>query len=340
MDTDYQPHFERSADIVRLLTKSSEIVSWIAQQSVDVSWIARSQREALVRLAHYSTRIEGNPLTLPEVEALADGKDIDVDQKSKQEVINYFAALRWIWKNAPSRIDQKSLLQLHKILTQGILNITEVGSYKSKPNAVFSGTKIIYKPPPPEAAPILTNALLRWINSSAGLLEHPVIVGAIAHHRLVSIHPFMDGNGRASRALETWLLYRRGFDTLHIFALDEFYDQDRSRYYHEIQQVRKNGDVLTSWLEYVAEGVLETLQKTQRRIQKVRAKHPEIKIRLNLKQERILQILAQSPAIRGGELAKVMTITRGHLSKLLQPLLKAGLISKQGSTKSATYKLV
>ena len=326
--------------MVRNLTETSSLKTWIEQQALDVSWIAPTQRDALVRLAHYSTRIEGNPLTLPEVAALAAGKDLAIEERAKREVLNYFAALRWIWRESPSQsIKEKDLLRLHKILTESILPKNEAGAYKAKPNVVFGGGRVIYKPPPPEAAPILTGALLDWLNSEESRKDHPVITAAIAHHRLVSIHPFSDGNGRAARALESWILCRRGFDTHHIFALDEFFDQDRQRYYREIQYVREKEDNLTSWLEYTSEAVLETLRKTQLRIQSLRAKKPATKITLSPTQERILQMLAQTPQIGGGNLARTLGITRSGLSKLLKPLLGAGLVVREGSTKAASYRL-
>lgn len=340
MDVSYCPIFERSARVVQYLTQASSLCAWIQEQSVDVSWISSTQRDALIRLAHYSTRIEGNPLTLPEVEALAMGKDLNIDEHAKQEVLNYFAALRWIWRKSPlQNIEEKDLLRLHKFLTQGLLSVSESGGYKTKPNAVFHGTRMIYKPPPPEAAPILTQGLLRWLNSAEVRIEHAVVVAAIVHHRLVSIHPFMDGNGRIARALESWILYRRGFDTHHIFALDEFFDVDRERYYKEIQKVRQQGDNLTSWLEYISEGILETLRKTQRRIQTLRAKASVSKFTLSRQQERVMRILGEVPRLGGGELARSLGMTRSYLSKLLQPLVKAGLIVKEGTTKASTYRL-
>lgn len=335
----YSPLFERSAVLVRNLTEATRLLSWIQQQLVDVSWIASTQRDALVRLAHFSTRIEGNPLTLPEVEALAAGKNVFVEERSKREVLNYFAALRWIGSSGGTKMTEAALLSLHRILTAGLLSKFEVGIYKTKPNAVFGNGRIVYKPPPPEAAPILTRSLLHWLNSSKTMEEHPVVTAAIAHHRLVSIHPFMDGNGRIARSLETWILVHRDFDTHHLFALDEFFDHDRNRYYREIQRVRDHGDVLTSWLEYVSEGILETLNRTQRRIQGLGKLKPATRIVLMPKQERLLQLLVHSPRLGGGELARSLSITRSHLSKILRPLLDAGLVHKDGSTKSAFYGL-
>jgi Fic family protein len=307
---------------------------------VDVSWIAPTQRDALVRLAHFSTRIEGNPLTLPEVEALAAGKDLGVEEHAKREVLNYFAALRWIWQKSPPReIEEMHLLHLHKLISQGLLTPAECGAYKTKPNAVYQGARVIYRPPPPKAVPVLIGALVAWLNSSQARAEHAVVVAAIAHHRLVSIHPFSDGNGRTSRALESWLLFRRGFDTHHIFAVDEFFDADRKRYYEAIQRVRDKGDDLTSWVDYVGEGTVETLRKTQRRIQSLRARTPFRKITLSQPQERLLQILGETSRIGGGDLARALGGTRSHLSKLLKPLLLAGLVVKEGSTKASTYRL-
>jgi Fic family protein len=338
--TPFRPSFERSALLVRHLTQASALRAWIQEQIVDVSWIAPTQRDALIRLAHFSTRIEGNPLTLPEVEALAAGRDLGVEERAKREVLNYFAALRWIWQKAPPRdIEERDLLHLHKLVTQGLLSSGECGAYKTKPNAVYEGTRVVYKPPPPEAAPALTRSLVAWLNSSEARAEHAVVVAAVAHHRLVSIHPFPDGNGRTSRAFESWLLFRRGFDTHHIFAVDEFFDADRRRYYEEIQNARNQGDDLTRWIEYVGEGIVETLRKTQRRIQALRARRPASRITLSQPQERVLQVLGENPRMGGGELARSLGMTRSHLSKLLKPLIAGGMVVKEGSTKASTYRL-
>ena len=82
---------------------------------------------------------------------------------------------------------------------------------------------------------------------------------AIVHHQFETIHPFADGNGRTGRMLSLWELYRRGFDSHHIFSIDEFYWEDRPRYYAAFERVRKESNDLSSWLEYSAEGLRMTL---------------------------------------------------------------------------------
>ena len=107
---------------------------------------------------------------------------------------------------------------------------------------------------------------LEWWNEKSDALS-PVLTSAILHHRFEAIHPFADGNGRTGRAIALWELYRRGFDYHHIFSVDEHYWEDRSRYYAALQAVRAQGEDLTSWLEYTAEGLALTLERVWRRIQ-------------------------------------------------------------------------
>ncbi len=340
MSIAYRPTFQRTARLVRWLAEASALRSWILSQTVDVSWLAPARREAMVRSAHFSTRIEGNPLTLPQVGALAEGRDVPAEARAKREILNYFAALRWIWRSSPPRrLGETSLLLLHRLLVRGVVPAPEAGAYKTRPNAVVQGSRVIYRPPPPEAAAILTRSLLRWMNSDECREEHPAVAAAVVHHRMVSIHPFMDGNGRTARALESWLLFRSDFDTHHIFALDEYFESDRGRYYEKIQDARRRDGDLTRWVEYVGEGIVETLRKTQRRIQSLQAGRPSgRRMVVSRPQERILQALSELPGIGGGELARTLGMTRSHLSKLIQPLIRGGLIHKEGSTKAARYR--
>ena len=67
----------------------------------------------------------------------------------------------------------------------------------------------------------------------------PILSSAIVHYQFETIHPFADGNGRTGRVLALWELYRRGFDSHHIFSVDEFYWEDRPRYYAALEEVQR-----------------------------------------------------------------------------------------------------
>lgn len=344
---EYRPAFSITPELLRLLTAAAELRVWIGQAAVDVAWLPALQRDTAQRLAHSSTSIEGNPLTLPEVEALARGEEIGAAAKAKHEVLNYLAAMRWIWGKRPGEtggnaggIVESDLLKLHKLLTQKTIADEQSGHYKPRPNRVVDHMgRTIYTPPGPKDARPLTRALLAWVNSAEAGRLSSVVVNAIAHHRLVSIHPFADGNGRTARALGVWLLYTRGYDTHHLFALDEFYQQDRRRYYDKIQQVRDLDDDLTGWLEYVAEGTVETLKMTRNRIASLQVAAKTPKIILTRRQEDFLRFMRDSGRVKSPDLEKAFGLTRSRVAQVIKPLVVAGLIAREGRTRATTYRM-
>ncbi len=337
----YRPKFEITSELMGLLTLATELKAWITQAVVDVPWLPALQRDTAARLAHSSTAIEGNPLALPEVEALARGESTGTPEKAAQEVKNYLAAMRWIWnKKAGASVTEKDLLQLHVLLTAKVMESAQVGRYKTKPNRVIDHNgRTIYTPPGPDCAKPLTQQLLSWISGAEAAKHHPVIVNGVAHHRLVSIHPFADGNGRIARALGVWLLYTRGFDTQHLFALDEFYEADRQRYYDKIQQARDLDDDLSFWLEYSAEGVVETLKKTRDRIVSLQVTAKAPKMRLTKRQEDVLRFLRDKGRAKAPDIEAAFGLTRSRVGQIVKPLVDAGLVIREGQTRATSYRL-
>lgn len=337
----YRPQVQISPDLLALLTQATDLKSWIARAVIDVPWLPALQRDTAARLAHSSTAIEGNPLGLPEVQALARGEATGAPQKAAQEVKNYLTAMRWIWsKKAGSGISEKDLLRLHALLTAKLLPPAQSGRYKTEPNRVIDHKgKTIYTPPGPEKARPLTGELLAWIDGPDAGKLHPVIVNGVAHHQLVSIHPFADGNGRIARALGVWLLYTRGFDTQHLFALDEFYESDRQRYYNKIQQARDLDGDLGFWIEYVAAGVCEALEKTRDRIMSHQVSATAPRMRLTRRQEEVLRLLRDKGRIKSPDIEAAFGLTRARVGQIVKPLVDVGLVVREGQTRATTYRL-
>ena len=152
------------------------------------------------------------------------------------------------------------------------------------------------------------------------------------------IHPFADGNGRAGRALALWELYRRGFDTHHIFSVDEYFWEDRPAYYGALDQVRRAGEDLTGWLEYSAQGVRLTLERVWARIQTIAPSETE-RIILRPKQERLMQLLGAHGSMAPSEIWDALDISRQGAMNLLNPLIDAGLVEKVGTKKTGRYRL-
>jgi Fic family protein len=194
-----------------------------------------------------------------------------------------------------------------------------------------------YVPPAPADVSGLMFELLDWWNKRSTSLS-PVLSSAILHYRFEAIHPFADGNGRTGRALALWELYRRGFDTHHIFSVDEFYWEDRPRYYAALEEVRHAGEDLTHWLEYCTEGLRQTLERVWLRVQTYNLKSPG-KLVLRPKQERLLQLLRDHGTMAPSELWSALGVSKQGTLDLLRPLIEAGVVEKIGNKKIGRYAL-
>jgi Fic family protein len=330
----YTPDFTITAALLSLVEQIAVLRERIQSAAIDVAWVPALQKDSRARNVHASTAIEGNPLSLDEVRAIDEGRELAAaGERSQREVRNYIAGLQHVERNAAKKtIRHEDIFALHRILAKAVMDQGQAGRYRSV--AVRVGQ---YVPPPAADVSGLMFELLGWWNERATDLS-PVLSSAILHYRFEAIHPFADGNGRTGRALAMWELYRRGFDSHHIFSIDEYYWEDRPSYYEALDAVRREGDDLTHWLEYCAAGVKQTLERVWQRIQTLQRELPG-KLLLRPKQELLLQLLQARGSMTPSEIWAELDVSRQGAMNLLNPLLEAGLIEKIGGKKTGRYTL-
>ena len=330
----YEPQFTITPTLLSLVEQVAVLRERIQGAAVELSWIPALQKDTRTRNGHASTAIEGNPLTLEQVRALEEGRELSaVDARPKREVLNYFAGLRYVEKHAKKRtIRHEDIFELHRLLADAVMDQGEAGRYRMI--AVRVGKH--FPPAAKDVSPRMFE-LLEWWNKKAAALS-PVLSSAILHYQFEWIHPFADGNGRTGRALALWELYRRGFDSHHIFSVDEYYWENRPAYYEALDGVRRAGNDLTGWLEYCAEGLHQTLERTWTRVQSYNVKS-QGKLVLRPRQEQLLKLLRDHGSLSPAELWDALAVSRQGAMDLLRPLMEAGLVEKVGSKKTGRYKL-
>ena len=330
----YEPQFTISPRLLSLVEGIAALRERILGAAVELSWIPALQKDTRTRNVHASTAIEGNPLTLEQVRALEEGRELAAsDVRSSREVLNYFAGLRFVEKHAMKKtIRHEELFELHRILANRVMDQGTAGSYRTI--SVKVGKHL---PPPAGDVSGLMFELLEWWTKKSVELS-PVLSSAILHYRFEDIHPFADGNGRTGRALALWELYRRGFDSHHIFSVDEYYWEDRPGYYAALNAVRVAGEDLSGWLEYCAEGIRQTLEHVWLRVQHYNVKSPE-KLVLRPKQEQLLKLLRDHGSMSPAEIWEALAVSKQGAMDLLRPLLEAGLVEKVGGKKTGRYSL-
>lgn len=329
----FNPRFNPTQHLLKVIEQAAELKARIQSAAIGVSWLPDMQREALARQTHGSTGIEGNPLTLPEIKTLAAGGNLPgAKPRAVQEILNYFEALRFIGKKSDiPTIKVLQILKLHTIIgRKNALDRGPVGAFRDY--KVFVGG---HTPPSPASVPYLTAELCDWLNGSGK--EWPALISsAILHYQFEHIHPFGDGNGRVGRALATWELYRKQFDTNHIFAVDEVFLEDRQAYYRALNRVQTQSGDISGWVEYSSETVLEALERTWKRIDSIRALTGNKAISLTKNRERLLGLLKEAPhGIQ--EIMSALKVTKPGAHFILKPLLDAGLVKRSGGHKTGKY---
>ena len=128
-------------------------------------------------------------------------------------------------------LTEEDVKEIHRLVLAGIADAT-AGRYRPV-QVRIGGSQFV--PPPPGEVPRRMKQLVAWLDVAEVPDLHPVFVAAKAHLELVTIHPFVDGNGRTARLLQNLLLVRRGFPPAVIRV------EERAEYYRALEQAQMGG---------------------------------------------------------------------------------------------------
>ncbi len=191
------------------------------------------------RSSYASNKIEGNPLSEKQVDEVIESDERKHFLKPEQEVRNYFLALNLLEEkaNKKEKFSKKLILDVQKLVEKGASK-EKIGLRGPMPPGVLfavydskSGNPD-YIPPEYSDIPALLDELVEYVNTTD---DHPLIVAAVVHYQLVTIHPFEDGNGRTARLLSGYIMDLNGYGFNGIGSLEEYFAYDIDEYYESIQ---------------------------------------------------------------------------------------------------------
>ncbi len=200
-----------------------------------------------VELTYTSNAIEGNTLTRQET-ALVVEKGLTVSGKSlieHLEAANHANALKTILTLARSRtsdLTRHDLLNIHTAILRGI-DDSHAGRYRTIPVRISGSMVVLHNP---AKVPGLMARFIGDLTTSD--ISHPVELAAEAHYQLVTIHPFVDGNGRTARLLMNLILMQHGYPPALIRK------RDRLRYIQSLEKAQLGGDK-ADYFKLIAEAV-------------------------------------------------------------------------------------
>ena len=347
----FNPKYKLTDKILQNLTAIAEAKGIIDRAKILPQQELRLRRQAIIRMTHHSTEIEGNKLNMKQVEALYAKKKIDAPDRDIHEVKNYLNALKYIEKVVAEKkpITEKVILKIHKLVTYKTLAPQFSGSYR--PGTIYvvrrrfgMPQETLYTGPDAKKVPQLMKDFVVWLKKSEEKEINPVIVAAIAHLEIAAIHPFNDGNGRTARALATLLLYQRGYDFRRLFALEDYYNTNRPAYYKAVN-VGKNYEErrtdLTSWLEYFVKGFKKEIDEVTTKILPLarNAARGDIQSQIYLTPEqlKIIDFLDQMGRMTAKDVEDVLSCPKRTAQLHVQKLKRIKMIKPVGKGKATHY---
>ncbi|MBI4225810.1 Fic family protein [Candidatus Roizmanbacteria bacterium] len=346
----FVPSFTITNKILNNIAKIEAAEEVIRHSPLLPLWEKQFKEDAIVRSAYHGTHIEGNPLQKEDAKDILQGKNIVGRPRDIQEIINYRKVIEFIDEEANKKIEKITepiIKKTHRIIADKILPVDLVGEYRLKQVVVRNSEtgEVTFRPPTPLEIPFLMREYLYWLNREDKDTIHPVLKAGIAHHELVRIHPFIDGNGRVARVLATLILLLGGYDIRRFFSLEEYYDKDAVLYYQNLQKASLGN--LTSWLEYFTFGASVEFEKIKDKILKLsqdvklKEKFGGKQIYLTERQVKIIEYIQEVGYLQNQIFPNLFpNISEDSVLRDLQDLIKKGILKKVGSTKAARYVIV
>lgn len=315
----------------------------------------RFRNDALIRTVHHGTHIEGNDLNIDQTRQVLEGQTIFARERDIQEVINYRRVIGLLeeFENKRGDYDASMLFEIHKDTVDKIVPPDKSGVLRKSDVVIKEeGTvRIVFQPPPYPMIQGLLDKYLEWINNPISRDTHPILKSGITHYILVSIHPFVEGNGRTVRAFSTLVLMREHYNIKNFFSLEERFDSDPASYYEafsktDSQPVDIFDKDLTYWLEYFTGVMAAELTKIKERIRKLSV-DSRLKgvlgnqVALTERQMKLIEDIGERGYVGMQELKKLFPmVSEDTILRDMNYLISKKIVKKEGKTKAARYVMM
>ncbi|MDD4290275.1 MAG: Fic family protein [Patescibacteria group bacterium] len=322
---------------------------WRGSLKLNPQILGRLKSSVIITSSGASTRIEGSKMTDEEVAKLLRGLKLNPPKnRDEQEVAGYADLLAKIFDNYKTiKLTENNILQFHSILLQfSEKDKSHFGKYKGSENTVIMKNDkneeiVLFNPTKPYLVKPEMEAILDWTNKQLEKKElHPILVIANFIFEFLAIHPFLDGNGRLSRALTNLLLLQSDYAYIPYISLDEIIEDYKEDYYLALRATQKNhktdNENITPWLNFFLDKLIIQIEKAK---ELINSKQPE-KL-LSEKQEKIFELLKNGEILSVSEIDKKLnnSIPLVTIKQALRKLLLLRLVERIGEGRSTRYRI-
>ena len=311
-----KPPFEITNAIIGYVAEIAELTGKLSSTN-KFSANPLLRRTNRIRTIHGSLAIEQNTLTLEQVTAVLNGKQVLAPPKDIAEVKNAYEIYERLEELDPYSVDD--LLTAHSIMTRGLVD--ESGVFRSKPVGVVDQEgHVLHFGTLPQYVPDLVMELLDWVKSSD---VHMLIRSCVFHYEFELIHPFADGNGRVGRLWHTLLLSK--WNPAFAWLPVESIIHDRQQEYYEAINASNDAGESTVFIEFMLSAIKASLIDALNTSDEM-GDGPMDKATLRWKQ--IEKFLETHPFIMNADVRTLCGVSAATANRILANLVMNGNLNK------------
>lgn len=315
-----KPQYKITGKILKLVAAISEKIGEVnsAHLSKPPTELRKKNR---IKTIHSSLEIEGNTLTLEQITAIVENKNVVGPKRDILEVKNAIAVYDYLDKLNPFSFD--SFCEAHGILMNGL--VESAGKLRGKSAGIVKGSDVTHIAPKSDMLKPLMNDLFDYLQNDEDLV---LIKSCVFHYEMEFIHPFIDGNGRMGRLWQTMIL-KEVYPVFEYLPIEALIKERQDKYYETLGQSDNAGES-TVFIEFMLEIILESLEDLLN-IQNVSLSNID---RINL----FKSVVKDEYFSRKEYLKNYRELSSATASRDLSSAAEKGLVEKLGDKNTTRYK--
>lgn len=288
-----------------------------------------------------SSQIEGTKATM--INAIEAEAKIDSDMpEDVDDILHYIKALNY----GLARLEKfpfvlRFLRELHKELMTGARasHFSDPGEFRKSQNWI-GGTRpdnARFVPPPVEEMKRALNDLEKFIHLNDAIL--PLIKAGLTHAQFETIHPFLDGNGRAGRMLITFYLWKEKLLEKPVLFLSSYFKKHQKVYYDRLDRYHE-GEV-EAWIDFFLDGVAEIAEEAIETVLAITKLRDRDAMKIQSLSKRafesavlVLPQLYKMPIVNVAKVQKWTGFTRAGAQNLINRFVKLGILRARDEEKT------
>ena len=322
-----KPPFEITNAMIDHVAEIAELVGRLTSTN-QLSANPTLRRTNRIRTIHGSLAIEQNTLTLEQVTAVLNGKQVLAPPKDIAEVKNAYEIYERLDELDPYSVDD--LLTAHGIMTRGLVD--ESGVFRSKPVGVVDPKgHVLHFGTLPQYVPDLVMELLEWMKNSD---VHILIRSCVFHYEFELIHPFADGNGRVGRLWHTLLLSK--WSPAFAWLPVESIIQDRQQEYYAAINASNDAGESTVFIEFMLSAIKASLIDAISTSDEMSDGKMD---KTTMRWEQIKKFLETHPYIMNADIRALCGVSAATANRIFSSLVTEGKIIKIRNRSHWVYRL-